>query len=480
MSQVLTSIDPATGETVWQGEISDAADVTAALARARAALPGWSATPLDERIAIVRAFTAGVAAARDRLTEMIARETGKPRWEAAQEADTVAAKIEISITAQAERAGERAQSIAFGRAILRHRPHGVFAVLGPYNFPAHLPNGHIVPALLAGNTVVFKPSEETPGTGAMMADLWRHAGLPEGVLNLIQGGRETGVALTNGQIDGMLFTGSAETGMHLRRAMIDRPGVILALELGGNNPLIAWDGDPEALASIIAQSAFVSSGQRCSCARRLIVPEGKRGNAIIDALLAFMDLIRIGSWNEEPQPAIGPLISIAAAGRARRAASRLTDLNGRILRPLETIANRNPAFVTPGLIDVTGIEVPDDEIFAPILQIIRVGDFDAAVEVANATRFGLAAGLLTEDAQLWNRYLSQARAGIINWNRPTTGATGSLPFGGVGASGNFHPSGYYASDYCAYPVASFEALQIQNLSGGWQGIKLRPSVVFGP
>lgn len=189
-------------------------------------------------------------------------------------------KVDISIAAQAERAGSRVQDMAFGRATLRHKPHGVMAVLGPYNFPGHLPNGHIVPALLAGDCVIFKPSELTPLVGEMMAAALHDAGMPDGVFTLLQGGRDSGASLIAQDIDGLLFTGSASAGAHFARVMADRPKVILALELGGNNPLIAWDGDAQAAASIIVQSAFITAGQRCSCARRLIVPQGAVGTLL--------------------------------------------------------------------------------------------------------------------------------------------------------------------------------------------------------
>jgi len=363
-------------------------------------------------------------------------------------------KIEISIVAQAERAGEKHSAMPFGEAVLRHRPHGVMAVLGPYNFPGHLPNGHIVPALLAGNTVVFKPSELTPGVGEAMARLWISAGLPHGVLGLVQGGRETGAALVAGDIDGLLFTGSAGAGMHFRRTLAERPHVIAALELGGNNPLILWDGDIAEAASIAVQSGYITTGQRCSCARRLIVPEGAAGNGMIEAMISLTERLRIGAWDESPEPYMGPLISDAAARAAR---DRFAALGGKVIRPLDNIAGRPESFVTPALIDMTGVKAPDEEIFAPILQVVRVPDFDAAIAAANATRFGLSAGLVTGDDALWRRFLMECRAGVINRNRPTTGAAGTMPFGGTGESGNHRPSAYYAADYCAYPVASFEA-----------------------
>jgi succinylglutamic semialdehyde dehydrogenase len=247
--------------------------------------------------------------------------------------------------------------------------------------------------------------------------------------------------------------------------------VILALELGGNNPLIAWDGEPEAVASIAVQSAFITSGQRCSCARRLIVPEGGAGDRVIEAIAAMADRLTIGAWNETPEPTFGPLISAAAAGKAREAFAALVSNGAKVIRPFNSIAGRSDAFVTPAILDVTGVDVPDAEIFAPILQVIRVADFDAAIRAANATAFGLSGGLISADEALWRRYADRARAGVLNWNRPTTGAAGTMPFGGLGASGNHRPSAYYAADYCAYPVASFEAGEVADLSGEIKGLK---------
>jgi succinylglutamic semialdehyde dehydrogenase len=154
---------------------------------------------------------------------------------------------------------------------------------------------------------------------------------------------------------------------------------------------------------------------------------------------------------------LGPLVSDAAAAVATVQTVQLRSLGAHVIRPLGRIAGRSEAFVTPALIDVTGIDVPDEEIFAPVLQVTRVKDFDGAIAAANNTRFGLCAGLVTGDAALWQRFLLEARAGVINRNRPTTGAAAAMPFGGVGESGNHRPSAYYAADYCAYPVASFEA-----------------------
>ena len=460
MSEELRSIDPASGELVWSGAVASGAESEAAVSRARVAFASWSNRSIDERIAIALRYGELLEARLEMIAQTISRETGKLLWESRTEVRTMIGKIAVSINAQAERAGQRATDMPFGRAVLRHRPHGVLVVLGPYNFPGHLPNGHIVPALLAGNCVVFKPSEEAPMTGELMESAWTDAGLPEYVFQVVQGDSSTGKALVAADIDGLLFTGSAQAGAQFRRALADRPHVILALELGGNNPLIAWDGNPEAAASIIVQSAFITTGQRCSCTRRLILPMGPVGDAILEATLALADSIRIAAWNETDAAYIGPLVSVRAARNAHMGAARLAEAGARIIRPFTGIEGRSEAFVTPAVMDVTGLTVPDAEIFAPLLQVVRVDDFDAAIGAANDTKFGLSAGLVSEDDMLWEHFLSHARAGVVNRNRPTTGAAASMPFGGIGQSGNHRPSAYYAADYCAYPVASFEAAQV--------------------
>ena len=451
----LVSTDPATGEVIWQGATGG---VASAVARARAAQRGWAMTPLADRITIVRAFKAAVEAEADAFARLIARETGKPLWETRTEVASVAAKVEISITAQAERAGEKLGEVAGVKQQLRHKPHGVLAVLGPYNFPAHLPNGHIMPALLAGNTIVFKPSEQTPAVADFMAGLWHRAGLPGGVLNLVHGGGDVGRELAAADIDGLLFTGSAHVGAMLARQFAETPHRILALEMGGNNPLVAWDLENiEAAAATVVQSAFLSAGQRCTNARRLIVRAGD--DRLVDAVLALADRLIVGAPFDDPQPFIGPVISNAAADALERGWAQLQAAGGQVLRPLLRARSDRP-FLSPAVIDMTGCAPSDDELFGPLLQIIRVPDWEAAMQAANATRFGLAAGLIGGDAALFDRFWAESRAGIVNWNRPTNGASSAAPFGGIGASGNHRPSAYYAADYCAYPVATLAADQL--------------------
>ncbi len=450
--ELFSSHDPATGDKVWEGRAATADDVSEAMAAARLAFPAWSRRPVEERLAIARAFGKAIEKRADELARTISREMGKAAWDARGEVQAMIGKVEISIRAQSERAGAKEEKAAFGASMLSHRAHGVLAVFGPFNFPGHLPNGHIVPALLAGNCVLFKPSELAPGVGALMVEAWEEAGLPPGVLNLLQGGRETGGALLDAPgLNGVLFTGSAHTGALIHRKFAGRPDVMLALELGGNNPLIVWPPvDAKAAANLIAHSAFATSGQRCSCARRLIVPAGAAGDEIVGALAEMAAKISVGPATQTPEPFIGPLVNAEAADRAVKFEQGLVQLGAKAIVPVK----RDGAFVHPAVIDVTGLSPPDEELFGPVLQVYRAQDFDHALDLANATRFGLAGGLISDDSALWARVKNEMRAGILNWNRPTTGASSAMPFGGPGLSGSLRPSAYYAADYVAYPVAT--------------------------
>ncbi|MFM7029223.1 MAG: succinylglutamate-semialdehyde dehydrogenase [Chakrabartia sp.] len=455
MTQTLVSIEPATGATLWEGPVSD---VAAEVAAAQRAAPGWAALSFDDRAAIIRHFATLVRQRAEALATCIARETGKPLWEARTEVDAVVNKIDISIRAYEERTPSRElEGAAAQRTRVRHKPHGVMAVLGPYNFPAHLPNGHIVPALLAGNALVFKPSEKTPATGAMLVDLYHEAGVPEGVVRLVIGGAETGKALvSHPAVDGLLFTGSARTGILLNRQFADQPGKMLALEMGGNNPIIVWSPtDIHAAAVLVVQSAYLSAGQRCTAASRLIVREGAH-TPLVTEIQKLIRRIIVGEPFADPAPFMGPVIDNATADRLIADFEALIDQGGEVLAPLERpLANR--PFLTPALIDVTALaDRPDEELFGPILQMVRVPDFDAAITEANATRYGLAASLIGGTLDEFERFWAAARAGVVNWNRPTNGAPSAAPFGGLGLSGNHRPSAYYAADYCAYPVVSME------------------------
>ncbi len=306
--------DPLDNQPLWRGRAADSADIADACDAARTAFPVWARLTLGQRTAVVERFATLLEQHKAQLAEVISRETSKPRWETLTEVQSMIGKVDISLRALEQRTGDSHTPMTDGAATLRHRPHGVLAVFGPYNFPGHLPNGHIVPALLAGNCVVFKPSELTPFTAEETVKLWQQAGLPKGVLNLVQGGRDTGVALAaSPAIDGLLFTGSAGTGYQLHRQLAGQPEKILALEMGGNNALIIDEvTDVNAAVNLTIQSAFISAGQRCTCARRLLVKHGAAGDAFLQRLVTVAGRLRAGRWDAEPQPFMGGVISAQA------------------------------------------------------------------------------------------------------------------------------------------------------------------------
>lgn len=454
------STDPADGSQVWQGNGASAEQVDQAIASARQAFPAWANRPMEERLNIIDRFAELVKENTEAIATLISRETGKPIWETRTEVAAMIGKVGISKQAYNERTGTKSSDMPGATAVLRHRPHGVVAVFGPYNFPAHLPNGHIVPALIAGNTIVFKPSELTPAVSDLVLQLWHQAGIPAGVLNMVQGERETGIALANhDDIDGLFFTGSPEVGHVLHKQFSGHPGKILALEMGGNNPLLVSEKtqDIRAVVYEIIQSAFLSAGQRCTCARRLLLPKGAHGDAILAQLATATKALNVDRFDAEPQPFMGPVVSAKAADALLQNYLKLVTLGAEPVVPMNR-GDANTGFVTPGIVDATSIlsELPDLEYFGPLLTVIRYDSMEQAMDIANRTRFGLSAGILSDERSEYEWFLQHSRAGIINWNRQTTGASSAAPFGGTGASGNHRASAYYAADYCAYPVASIE------------------------
>lgn len=453
----IVSHNPAEGTVLGEYKTAGQEEIREAVSAARAAFPGWSRAALSEREAILRRFAEILGERAEELARILAREIGKPLWEARTEVKAMAAKVDISIRAQQDRCAGWSD----GKLSVAFRPHGVVAVLGPYNFPGHLPNGHICPALLAGNSVLFKPSELAPATAEATLACWREAGLPAEVLQVLQGGPATASLLLEQEaIDGVFFTGSAATGKRLARRFADTPGKILALEMGGNNPLLVDPeniADPEAARDIVLRSAFLSTGQRCTCARRLILPESADVEGFLDNLVSEAAGLLIDEPFADPEPFMGPLAGIDFPARVLEAVENVRDHGATpLLEPVQLCSGTG--FLSPGILDVSGCSgLPDEEIFGPVLQVCRVAGWAEAVEAANATRYGLAAGVLTEDEERWDYARDRLRAGILNRNQPLTGASSAAPFGGIGDSGNHRPSAYFAADYCQYPVASLHS-----------------------
>jgi succinylglutamic semialdehyde dehydrogenase len=455
--KTFVSKNPADGSIIWQGKCATSAEIASACAAAHRALSYWSFLDFATRASYLKHFAEEVKAKEQELAYLIALETGKPLWESLTEVNTVIAKVKLSIQAYQERTAEKQTTTPDANACLRFKPHGVVAVLGAFNFPAHLSNGHIVPALLAGNTVVYKPSELAPAVAQFILQCWHESGLPHGVINGIQGEASCGKTLLFSDIQGVYFTGSYLTGKQIHQYFGGRPEVILALEMGGNNPLVIDEvKNVSAAVYLSVLSTMITAGQRCTCARRMFIPDNQAGDHFLEQFIKACKTIRVGKFTDVPEPFMGPVISQEQAKAHLKAQQKLLDAGGESLLTMTLLAE-DSALLSPGIVDMTKVsKAADEEIFAPLVQVYRYHDFSQALRLANQTQYGLAAGLISDSFERYQQFFRTIHSGLINWNRPTTGAVSSLPFGGVGRSGNHRPSAYFAADYCAYPIASLE------------------------
>ncbi len=449
--------DPSDGSTVvWQAT-PIVSHVGAAIEAARQAQAAWARLRFEDRAAILRRYAEATTSRADEIAERIAREMGKLKSEAVLEAKLLAEKVAITLEEHSS-ARIRGYEVAINQSrtgLCSFRAHGVMAVLGPFNFPAHLPNGQLVPALLAGNTVVFKPSEKAPGAAEILAECFVHAGLPRGVFNVVQGGAETARSLTaHRDIDGILFTGSFQVGRAILESNLDRPGRIVALEMGGSNASIVW-GDCDLRQAVIecARAAFATTGQRCTCTRRMLV-DARIAPRFIKAFCEVASNLSVGEALSQEPVFMGPLVSSDAADAFLREQARLVEHGAKLL----VVGSRLPRpgyFVSPSVCQVERFTIEDDrETFAPLVRIATVHSLDDAIAQANASEYGLAASVFTRDDAVWDECVAQLKSGCINRNTGTAGASSRLPFGGLGRSGNHRPAAAFALDFCAYPVSS--------------------------
>lgn len=464
---------------LWSAEPSpDSADL--AVRAARRALPEWAARPFEHRAAVLRRFAALASARLDEITALLRDEVGKPAWDARAEAQLLAGKVEITLDPGGPLARVRDFELSLGetrRGFCRFRPHGVMAVLGPFNFPVHLPNGHIVPALAMGNTIAFKPSDKAPASGQLLAELFDEAlraeGAPPGVFNLIHGGAKVAESLVaHDDIDGILFTGSWLVGRRILQANLDRPGRMIALEMGGSSAAIVLpDADLKQAVVECVRSAFIGAGQRCTCTRRLILHKDIAAR-VLPALCKMASTLILGDPAADHPVFLGPLITEAARRAVLDAQALLLQAGGDArLLTAAVDAGEGGYFCSPGVMLVdrftregppdalaaSGAPLPgpgcDIEVFGPFLRVSIADSLDDALEQANATRFGLVCSIFTRDSAAIEHFLAAARAGCLNVNTGTAGANSRLPFGGLGLSGNHRPAGAFSLDYCAYPAA---------------------------
>lgn len=464
-------------QPLWSGKYSTDQEISDAIKSAKQTQQQWKSVTCEERIAVVRRYAKELESRSDEIAKLITAETGKLHSDAQAEVRAATAKVELTIDAfTGRRSGTSIQSTkpADGQQVtkrIRYSPLGVAVVLGPFNFPLHLPGGHIIPAILAGNAVIFKPSEKAIATGHWMTEAWRRSGLPLGCLQIIIGDGQTAAkAIESDSISAVFLTGSRAAGQAVHRSLAGRPEVLLALELGGNNPIVVTpDVEPHSASEIVTFSAFASSGQRCTCARRAILTEGPRTEELINEIIQQTRGLKAAMPNQAQPPHLGPLIDSLATERLLKQYQSLLELGCKpILAP--TRSSDDNRLMGPSIVDGSSLEanqrkqLGEMEWFGPMLVIQKASDLDDAFELASDSPYGLSASLVGGTEEDFSAFCEVVGAGVINWNAPTTGAAGVLPFGGRGWSGNHRPAGFFAIDSCNEPIASNEQSTVPNVS----------------
>ena len=454
------------------------AHVDEAIAAAKKAYLPWAKLTLDERKKYLLRLKEAFEFYKKEMIEAICRDTGKPIWDATSEANNLANKIDITLNHSLSLVAETHLPNALPQVegVIRHKPRGVMAVLGPFNFPAHLPNGHMIPALISGNTVVFKPSEQTPYVAQVYAQCVQKAELPAGVFNMVQGDGETGRRMAAHQdIDGILFTGSYEVGLKIKQETLNHYWKLLALEMGGKNATVVWnDADLDKAVYETLIGAYMTSGQRCSCTSRVILHKDI-AEKFTERFYQAAKKLTIDHWSENPF--MGPLINAAAVEKYVRFQEIANRENCEsLMRGKQLELSHKGHYVTPSIHLVKKFDpnsvYQKSEIFGPNVAIYQTDDFDETLSIVNSTGFGLAMALFGKDRGMYEKALLEARVGLLNWNRTTNGASSRLPFGGMGKSGNDRPSAHYAIQYCTVPVASLED------PTGFEGTKLLQGMTF--
>lgn len=430
---------------------------------ARKAFPSWSGLSFEKRkeklLRLKEIFERNI----HKTASIVSRETGKPLWESTTEAKALASKVSLTLEQSIQWVKEREIPNALPGGVngfIFYKPRGVLAVLGPFNFPAHLPNGHIVPALLMGNTVLFKPSEKTPLTGQWLTQMIGEAGFPEGVFNLLQGDFSMGEKIVKHRdIDALLFTGSYNVGRKIKEQILDHHWKLLALEMGGKNTSIVWkDASLEKALYENILGAFLTSGQRCSATSQMALHEDIF-DEFVDGFQQLAQKIKIGYWKDSVF--MGSLIDEAAFKRHFKFQSLAQKEGGEIILEGKSLElKRRGYYVSPSLVFMKSRDkkssYQQSEIFTPSLAFYKISDFEEGIRLFHASGYGLSLSIFSKTKSLYQKALREARAGLIHWNKSTSGASARLPFGGRGKSGNDRPAGDFSIQYCSVPVASLQ------------------------
>ncbi len=396
------------------------------------------------------------------LAEIISRETGKPLWESEKEVQALIQKMEITFKDSLERIKDQEvknyKDSFVGR--VRFKSRGVFLVISPFNFPMHLAFAQILPALLAGNTVIFKPSEKTPASGQALTECFELLNLPKGVFQMIQGDAALSQRLTKDSlIDGILFVGSFQVGQKIKEATLQDYWKILALEMGGYNSTLIWDYESKDQAIFeTLKSCFLTGGQRCSSSSQILVNK-KIAKDFISGFLEGAQKITIDHWAKNPF--MGSLIDAESFQKFFQFETALLEANVEILQKGKDLAHLKGHYVSPGIYKLNkqqAFSFGQEEIFTPQVLIYEVEDLEESVKMINHSGYGLVLSLFTQDEKIREEMFYKAKVGLINYNRASCGATSFLPFGGLGKSGNDRPAASFMIDSCVSVLSEQEGV----------------------
>lgn len=436
-------------EIVGRYRIAASTVVGQAVRAARKAWPDWADAAPEIRSQLLQNVSARIEAEADALADLLAREEGKALGEARGEVIRAARIFQFFAGEALRLRGDSQRSVRPGVDVLVDRePIGVVAAVTPWNFPIAIPAWKTAPALAYGNCVVLKPSEVAPGLALKIFEFLHDAGAPKGVCNLVVGGRETGQALLSDPgLDAVSFTGSQAVGESIRTEAAAR-GLRVQTEMGGKNPLVVMDdADLDAAVNCAVQGAYFSTGQRCTASSRIIVHKAIH-DQFLERMRSAMKTLRIGDPREDGVD-IGPVVNerqlagiqdalarARAAGFTVEGGERLSDMPGWFMRPALVLGAKTTDFIN------------QEEVFGPVATIVEANDFEDALEAANATPFGLSAGICTTSLRHARRFRRGVRAGMVMVNLPTAGVDYHVPFGGMKDS-SYGPreQGAYAREF---------------------------------
>lgn len=452
-------------ETLWEAGIYYE-HIDRVVESAQKGFETWRKLSFEDRIIYLKKYQEAVRLRKDEIATALALEVGKPLWEAKTEAAALDSKVTVTITDSYERIKQETIKGVMpnidGHVI--YRPLGPSLVIGPFNFPCHLANGQILAALLAGNSVIFKPSEKTIYSAQLMIECFHQAGFPEGVVNMINGtGHTSGKLTSDKRIRGIFFTGSRGVGLKILENTHKDLNKLVALELGGkNSTIIHHDTNIDHALPELLRACFLTTGQRCTSTSMILIHK-KIEQEFINQFKAVTERIRVGHPLSTPDPFMGPLIDQHAEkmyfdfcefGKQEGAEE--------ILSPKKLDVGYKGFYVSPSIHyakkpNLKGKFI-QEEIFGPNCFFIPYEDIEEAIHIANCTEYGLASSVYTRTPEIYQLCLRDIEAGLVNLNRSTVGATARLPFGGLKNSGNHRPAAVSMIDHCVGTVASLETL----------------------